>query len=706
MSEIANTSYEEPINTNSLNNQDEGLNQEESSKSIDEYINDQKKILLDITDKNLQEQAQEEFQEVQEKFEALRWNTLDTTWLLLADLHQEFERDIKGMERLDDNKLSELLSKEEVKQLSLYVHSQWEQTEENFYSILSNMSDEVFQSIIIEFQDDKYFDDDDSLLKPKLMEKFVNNILAEHVNKIEQQEINELMNLDISSIQSNTQVDYYKQQILNISKYAQPDEEKQLNIVMEELNVLVISEVKNEEVEVKNEEVEVKNEEVEVKSKEKKELINQKEKLKNLVNIYWEIPKNISDKYSNISEKIFDINQLIDSDELINNQEKLKILLHEVDEVLTEVNNETGKTYAEELLNELRETDSILYNKVLKSFKEFSPLVETSLQGIKYISEENTEKINNNISWITQLKWALWDNYEISWNKAINGNKYMDLSVEPPQKYIRLENGFRLNSTVKFPKIITEKEQEFKQESEILTQEISEGKTDYNNKEFRKNELLWVKIKLDSSETSTDEKNKLAVEYPNLEYELSQLTLELNQLDSDIQEQESKLDEITQIFNREHKQAIDWYRAQAEAKDKKTEEVLKFLEGVGFNLIPQSITNSIIEQLNNPWNSGLRWLVWFNTILNLSEWDLGFQTSFNDDTLGTTEKVIFAEFLNRMISADAGKPIDVNKILNWWSVAVGDRTQLSIQLEQAGLKDSWTWIWVAMDNLRKSTLEK
>jgi hypothetical protein len=130
------------------------------------------------------------------------------------------------------------------------------------------------------------------------------------------------------------------------------------------------------------------------------------------------------------------------------------------------------------------------------------------------------------------------------------------------------------------------------------------------------------------------------------------------------------------------------------------------LEGVWFNLIPQSITNAIIEQLNNPGSSWLRGLIWFNTILNLSEWDLWFQTSFNDHTLGTTEKVIFAEFVNRMITADSGKPIDVNKILNWWSVPVADRTQLSIQLEQAGLKDSWTWIWVAMDNLRKSTLEK
>jgi hypothetical protein len=73
MSEIPNTSYEEPINNDSLNNQKEGLNQEKSSTpSVEDYISEQKKILLEITDKNLQEHAQEEFQEVQEKFEALR----------------------------------------------------------------------------------------------------------------------------------------------------------------------------------------------------------------------------------------------------------------------------------------------------------------------------------------------------------------------------------------------------------------------------------------------------------------------------------------------------------------------------------------------------------------------------------------------------------------------------------------------------------
>jgi uncharacterized protein involved in exopolysaccharide biosynthesis len=156
----------------------------------------------------------------------------------------------------------------------------------------------------------------------------------------------------------------------------------------------------------------------------------------------------------------------------------------------------------------------------------------------------------------------------------------MDLSVEPPQKYIRLENGFRLNSTVEFPKIITEKEDDFKLKSGILEKDISEGIADYNNNSLRKNELLQAKAKLDSSETSTDEKNKLAVEYPNIEHELAQLIIEINQLDSDIKTKENKLAEITKIFKLEHKQAIDWYKAQVEAKDKKTEEVIKFLEGV------------------------------------------------------------------------------------------------------------------------------
>jgi len=83
---------------------------------------------------------------------------------------------------------------------------------------------------------------------------------------------------------------------------------------------------------------------------------------------------------------------------------------------------------------------------------------------------------------------------------------------------------------------------------------------------------------MDSSETSIDEKNELAVDYPNLEDELSKITIEINQLDSDIKVIENKLADITKIFKAEHKQAIDWYKEQVEVKDKKTEEVLKFLE--------------------------------------------------------------------------------------------------------------------------------
>jgi hypothetical protein len=110
-------------------------------------------------------------------------------------------------------------------------------------------------------------------------------------------------------------------------------------------------------------------------------------------------------------------------------------------------------------------------------------------------------------------------------------------------------------------------------------------------------------------------------------------------------------------------------------------------------------------QLNSGSFDGKRNQMWFNRKFDLDNGVLWYENSFDSKNISLTEKVIFAEFMNRMISWDKGQPIDINIVLAGWANPI-DLKDLNIQLEQSGLKDSWTWISRAMNNIDNSLIIK
>jgi predicted double-glycine peptidase len=68
--------------------------------------------------------------------------------LQLEDLHQEFQRDISGLNNLEDTKIASMISLEE---LNVYLASQTEEFKESFYSIMSNITENNFQAQVLEF---------------------------------------------------------------------------------------------------------------------------------------------------------------------------------------------------------------------------------------------------------------------------------------------------------------------------------------------------------------------------------------------------------------------------------------------------------------------------------------------------------------------------------------------------------------------------
>jgi len=126
-------------------------------------------------------------------------------------------------------------------------------------------------------------------------------------------------------------------------------------------------------------------------------------------------------------------------------------------------------------------------------------------------------------------------------------------------------------------------------------------------------------------------------------------------------------------------------------KKEKVQKTIKFLESIGIHLIPQSLLNGVIEQINrNPKEYG------FDIKIDLSNWELGMDKIIHEWSLLLVNKKAFAEMMNKMIWVDA---INVWLIGSW--APVWDRNKFQNQLKDSRLLDVW-WLWVAMRNLQQS----
>ena len=90
-------------------------------------------------------------------------------------------------------------------------------------------------------------------------------------------------------------------------------------------------------------------------------------------------------------------------------------------------------------------------------------------------------------------------------------------------------------------------------------------------------------------------------------------------------------------------------------KDEKTKEILQFLQDIGFTMIPQSISDDIIRQINlNPTQLDLGNGIHFNTAIDLKNGVLGTDIVGDNEN---TVKGIFSRFVNKMLTGDPDIPI-------------------------------------------------
>jgi hypothetical protein len=83
------------------------------------------------------------------------------------------------------------------------------------------------------------------------------------------------------------------------------------------------------------------------------------------------------------------------------------------------------------------------------------------------------------------------------------------------------------------------------------------------------------------------------------------------------------------------------------AKEKNQLQTLKFLNNIGFDLIPQSATNDIIDLVNK---TNMKSSLGFANDINLTEGDLGLNKDNDSSEISPKEKEQFARFTNILIS--------------------------------------------------------
>ena len=164
---------------------------------------------------------------------------------------------------------------------------------------------------------------------------------------------------------------------------------------------------------------------------------------------------------------------------------------------------------------------------------------------------------------------------------------------------------------------------------------------------------LWQILKLlqtpNSKITLEQIKDQIQARYPNIYWELgisSQTSLEAIKISINIKQ--TKLQEQqANIYTRTKKkmqEIIAENTMEAKEKDKHKKHMLQFLNDIGFDILSQEKTSTIINAINrNPQKYGLQ------NKIDFENGELGYNHDFWNKDLATTEKQWFIQFFNKML---------------------------------------------------------
>ena len=117
-----------------------------------------------------------------------------------------------------------------------------------------------------------------------------------------------------------------------------------------------------------------------------------------------------------------------------------------------------------------------------------------------------------------------------------------------------------------------------------------------------------------------------------------------NTIQAHIAQLEDSKKKVTKKINQKLKRVISQNKKEAERKDRATEEMLRFFNEIGLDIINQSTFTQIVDMVNlNPLNYGLQ------QPIDIENSSLGFDYDFGNNTMSLPEKKAFIGFINKML---------------------------------------------------------
>lgn len=290
---------------------------------------------------------------------------------------------------------------------------------------------------------------------------------------------------------------------------------------------------------------------------------------------------------------------------------------------LSEWNNDVYDSLRDLLLKDDKELTSLLdaFKKhdeengthFYDSFKNTLTSIDKNFAGriqAYEVKKDWLKAVKSDFSKAQIIAWLWTTNYEQDWNKLRAWDIEIDISKIPPERFItngdyKLETDLPVwdfyPATVEYERTRQELEPQIKGVKVLQSQEVQEHKKDMQEsgmnfvqaKSTLQN-IYWVK--LDFANTYED------LNTINLENKLKELGW--------------KMDAAKTKYETMLRDAIQSYSNKLKQKDKQTRETLRFLQSTWLDLIPQSIINQLIRELQ----SGLLNISWLN--LNRQNIDL------------------------------------------------------------------------------------
>lgn len=621
--------------------QDQNLTPEEILASID-------------PDSEYYQQAVEEYNEFEKNKNETFSEQINSSQIALQDLRLEFQQDIEAIQKMDQLFVTfELEWKHNVvKEKFSEVFKTNDALEESFFTLIDTIWVDAVRTYI-----------ESRLSNPRRIDKRgVTRMIdgfQEEMNQNFELEINSL----ITTVKSSQDIEYIKQKIDHFPEIKKQEYAEILNKI--KLNT------ENKESEDKDETLEDKDytRNIIKKSKEKFNKLELKqwkaiqESLKNNIDFH-SIDQDLRSKYWTLLNEmeVFSENDNISKEDI---EKFSELLLWE---------NSQFKDFLIDLWNTDIEQYEVFYN-TFKDIPDFSNFIQ-NLESPDKLREKNNETILGKNTHEIYAEFYLWAENKRLWDKMYNNDKMVDLWEYPPKYYIVSQNWFKLETTVP------------------VSNELDTSRKEYFSMQVQYNEEYNVQDdKLRAIEQEITIKKDAWIDTSELELQRQSVIDEM----SDIKQ---KFEELEQAFKNHIDSYLQEHQNQLKQKERVAIEVKDFISSIWFDLIPQNIVDSVLNQLNS--NNWLRSSLWFTTEFNLKEWILWFEDTSNDDILSSKEKVKFAELYNIIISWKKWEPLDIDNIRNWSWVPFEDRNTFQGQLEKTGLKDSGTWISVAMNNLENS----